>query len=102
MPEKRMQLSEAKAQFSAIVDDVAHGAEAYIIERRGRPVAAVVSVEELERLRAGYAPTDGPRGLLGFVGAWGDIMTNEEVDEFVKDVYEARARDMGRPVNLDE
>ena len=98
---KTVKLAEAKAKFSAIVDDVLHGSGPYVIERRGRPVAAVVSIAELEKLQRHRAGEE-PDPLLALAGLWGDIMTNEEIDDFVKDIYEARARDLGRPVDLSE
>jgi antitoxin Phd len=46
---KRIQLRDAKATLSAVVDDAARG-ERYIITRHGRPEAVVISYGEWERL----------------------------------------------------
>ena len=52
---KGIPLGEAKARLSSLVNAVAYGGERVIIESRGRPKAALVSVGDLERLE-GVAP----------------------------------------------
>ena len=47
---RQVQLREAKAKLSALVEGAAHG-EAALITRRGRPRAVIVGVEEWNRLR---------------------------------------------------
>ena len=47
MTAKRISIAEAKARFSAMVDGVLHRGEHYLIERHGRGVAAMVSIDEL-------------------------------------------------------
>ena len=46
---REIQLKDAKATLSAVVDDAARGKPA-IITRRGKPAAVVVGYEEWERL----------------------------------------------------
>jgi prevent-host-death family protein len=50
VPAKGVPLGEAKAKLSSLVNAVAYGGERVIIESRGRPKAALVSVRDLERL----------------------------------------------------
>ncbi len=95
---KRVSVGEAKAHFSAIVDDVLHEDETYVIERRGKPVAVLISVEDLERLEE--AAKNPSRGALALVGLWGDV-DDAVIDEFIEHVYTERERDNGRPVNLE-
>jgi antitoxin Phd len=45
---RKIQLSDAKARLSAIVDQAARG-RASIIVRRGKPIAVIVGVAEWER-----------------------------------------------------
>lgn len=45
-----VQLRDAKARLSALVEDAAHG-EAAVITRYGAPRAVILGVEEWERLR---------------------------------------------------
>ena len=94
-----MTLAEAKAKFSAVVDEVRRTSHRYVIERHGRPAAAVVSVEDLAKLESeplGAAPA----GALALVGAWSDV-EDEAIDEFLDDVLRSREEDTGRPVGLE-
>jgi prevent-host-death family protein len=101
---KRVSTAQAKAQLSALLEEVANQGAHYIIERRGRPVAALVSIADLKRLLESqeHRAAPQPQGALALVGAWGDILTNEEIDAMVADIYAARERDTGRPVDLDD
>jgi antitoxin Phd len=48
---KEVQLRDAKANFSAVVDDAVRGEET-VITRHGRPEAVVLGFEEWKRLSA--------------------------------------------------
>jgi len=65
---KEVTIAEAKKQLSSWVRNAEYG-ETVVITRRGKPVAALVStqdLEQLERLRAA-----GPDvGLVGLAGGW--------------------------------
>ena len=45
-------MNQARGQFAEILNRAAYGGERIILERRGKPVAAVVSMEDLEDLAA--------------------------------------------------
>ena len=63
-----MPLAEAKAKLSDAVRSAEQG-EAVVITRHGRPVAALVRVEDLERLQRLRAA--GPEGgLASLAGGW--------------------------------
>ncbi len=47
---RQVQLREAKAKLSALVEGAAHG-EAALITRRGKPRAVIVGVDDWNRLR---------------------------------------------------
>ncbi len=89
-------VGEAKKNLSEIMSRVVYKRERFIIERRGRPMAALVSPEDLERLEQEPA---SPRGLLAAVGAWAEF---EELDEVVADVYRQRKRTRDRAVSMEE
>jgi prevent-host-death family protein len=96
---KRTSAADAKAHFSDLLARVAHTGERVIIEKHGKPVAALVNVRDLEKLEQ----TDGsaaPRGALALVGGWGEL-TNEEIDGITEEIYALRRQDKGRPVDLD-
>jgi len=90
-----LSVGEAKKRFSELMSRVVYRGERFLIQRRGRPMAALVSVDDLERLEPEPA---APRGLLAAVGAWADF---EELDEVVQEIYQQRERARDRAVALD-
>ena len=96
---RHISLAQAKATFSAVVDGVLHRGERYVIERHGKAVAALVTLDELERLEAATPSAERPAGALALIGAW-DTVADAEIDAFLADVRAARERDTGREVRL--
>ncbi len=96
---KRISAAQAKAHFSALVAQVAYGGEDYVIERRGKPLAALVSVDDLQRLE-GLRPASRLQGALALVGAWREV-EEQDLDALIADIYAQRARDTGRAVSLE-
>lgn len=97
---KRISAAQAKAHLSELMAQVAYGGEHYVIERRGKPLAALVSVDDLERLEQGLATSARPQGALAIVGAWREV-DDQDLDGLIADIYSQRARDTGRPVSLE-
>ncbi len=75
---------------------VAFNNERFLIARRGKPMAALVSAEDLARLE--QQPTS-TKGVLAAVGAWSEF---DELDQMVEDIYKQRTEALDREVNLDE
>lgn len=90
-----MGVGEAKKRLSELMSRVAYRRERFLIERRGRPMAALVSPEDLELLER--EPV-APKGLLAAVGAWADY---EGLDEVVESIYRQREESQDRPVVLE-
>lgn len=90
---KRVSAAQAKAHLSELMSQVAYGGERVIIERRGKPVAVLIGVKELERLES--TPTHEDDSFLALRGAWG---SDEEIDEFIEHIYHSREQDMPRPL----
>jgi len=90
---KRVSAAQAKANLSELMSHVAYGGERVIIERRGKPMAVLIGVAELERLDRDKAVNEHPFPEL--IGALG---TDEEVDRFIEDIYRSREQDIPRPV----
>jgi prevent-host-death family protein len=88
-------VGEAKKRLSELMSRVVYRGERFLIRRRGRPMAALVSADDLARLEQEPA---APRGLLAAVGVWGDF---EELDEVVQEIYRQRERARDRAVALD-
>ncbi|MDP2953838.1 MAG: type II toxin-antitoxin system Phd/YefM family antitoxin [Chloroflexota bacterium] len=97
---KKVSAAQAKAQLSALMAEVAHGGKHVIIERRGKPMAALVSVTDLERLEQGQATSARPLGALALVGAWREV-EDQEWDALIADLYARREQDAGRPVEIE-
>ena len=95
---EKVRVTEAKAHLSELMARVGYGGERFVIERRGRPLAALVGVEDLERLEKGDS-TSRPVGAIGLVGAWGEA-EEQEVDAVLEEIYAERERDTGRAVDL--
>jgi prevent-host-death family protein len=97
---KHVSAADAKAHFSALLSEVEHGNAHIVIERHGRPVAALVSMEDFVRLPDANDAKE-PQGLLAAVGAWAE-MGDEVIDEMVRHIYEQREKDVPRPVFFPE
>lgn len=65
---RHVPLAEAKARLSECVREAERG-EPVIITRHGRPAAALVSADELQRLDRLRA-ADPSDGLAGLAGGW--------------------------------
>ncbi|MCY3912227.1 MAG: type II toxin-antitoxin system Phd/YefM family antitoxin [Chloroflexi bacterium] len=95
----RVSVAKAKAELSALMATVAYQGQHVIIERRGRPMAALVSVDDLERIGRERAASARPRGALALIGAWSDV-DDREIEAMVADIYAAREQDTGRQVEV--
>ena len=98
---EKVPAAKAKAQLSDLVARVAYGKERIVIEKRGKPRAALVSMEDLEFLELNRSRPQPTQGALALVGIWGDVGDNV-LDELVEDIYRRREQDLGRPVNLED
>ena len=89
-------VADAKKHLSELMSRVAYNHERFLIERRGKPMAALVSADDLVRLEEQSRPT---RGLLAAVGACADF---EEFDAMIENIYLQRGLAQDRVVTLDE
>ena len=96
---RRVSAAQAKAQLSALSAEVAYGGQRVVIERRGTPLVALVSMDDLELLGHGRATSARPHGALALAGAWREVDA-EDLESLVEEIYAARENDAGRPVDL--
>lgn len=68
-----------------MLDRVVHRHELVVIRKRGRSVAAMVPLDEIDELDE----RGGRRGLLAAVGAWAEY---PDPDEFLRIIRKARDR----------
>lgn len=98
---EKIRATEAKAHLSALMARAGYGGERFVIERRGRPLAALVGVEDLERLEGEREDASSrPMGALALIGLLGES-SERKLDAVLEEIYTARERDTGRPVDLD-
>ncbi len=50
---RQVNIAEAKATLSALINEVAYGGEHILLLSRGKPKAALVGIEDLKRLEGG-------------------------------------------------
>ena len=93
---KNLSVADAKKHFSELMGRVAYNKERFLIERHGKPMAALVSTEDLAHLER---EPKAPQGLLAAVGACADF---EDWDLFIENIYRQREMAQDRDVNLDE
>src|SRR4051794_19072297 len=98
---KKISIAEAETQLAELTTRVAEQGEHYVIERDGKPVAALVSIPDLSRLEGEREQDSRPIGFRGLIGLWHDVDL-DEIDKMVADIYAAREKDYGRPVDLSD
>ncbi len=82
---RRIGVAEIKKHFSEIISEVAIKGEQVIIEKKGKPMAAVVSLKDLEMIE--HSDKKKENGLLAAIGAWEDF---DEIEETVAAIYKER------------
>jgi prevent-host-death family protein len=85
-------VAEVKRHFSEVIVEVSRDGEQFIIARKGKPMAALVSLEDLESIEKGGG-TGKKKGLLAAIGAWDDF---EGIEGVVEHIYERRRKAKGR------
>lgn len=94
--------AEAKARLSEFLGRVRHGRERIIISRRGKPVAAIISMDDLHRLENIERENDihtreTEHSIMRAFGGWVD---RDDLDELVETIYADREAALGREVDL--
>ncbi|MBI2912032.1 MAG: type II toxin-antitoxin system Phd/YefM family antitoxin [Chloroflexi bacterium] len=100
-----LSVAEAKARFSDLMARAVHRGERFLIARRGRPMVALVSAADLEKLEQAERSTEA--GLEGkvspphmaMVGALADF---PEYIEILEEIVRDRQKEMPRPFSFDD
>jgi len=100
-----MDTSAIKARLSEFIGRVAYGRERLLVLRRGKPVAALVSVEDLRRLEAleaGGAASEPGHELAAhpIMAAFGGWAGRDDLDELVEEIYADRLATADREITL--
>jgi len=89
---RAIKLTEARSTFSALVNDVYRTHDRVIVEKSGIPVAAIVSVADLERLRRDDDERAAGIALLERFAKQFEQYSAEELEsEVTKAIAEVRA-----------
>jgi prevent-host-death family protein len=96
---RQYSIAQARDHLTRLIHEAERG-EPVELTRRGKPVAAIVSVEDLRRL----PPRPKPRGLWDVIEQWRATMTPEELEELnLEEVYrDVRDRSPGRDFSFPE
>lgn len=92
-----LNVAEAKKKFSELLARVAFKGERFVITRRGKPMAALVGLEDLAVLEEQGDRLLEPQGLSAAAGALADY---EGFEETMTEVYRSRRQAAGRRVKL--
>ena len=95
----KVSTAQAKATLSALITHAANG-QRVVIERRGKPLAALVGMEDLELIKREAPTSPHPQGALVLIGAWSEL-EDEELDALVNHIYAQRLEDTGRQVDME-
>jgi hypothetical protein len=82
-----------ETDINEIADAVSADKEPRILERDGKAVAALVSIEDLNRIVLAGPTSEGIQQALGAIGAWRDMDT----DELRERIYQWRHESPPRP-----
>jgi prevent-host-death family protein len=90
---KVVSVAEVKSHFSEYVSKVAYASEKFIITKRGKPLVALVSIEDLKNIMA----NEEAKGLYEIIGKWKNF---EEIEDDINKIYSSRKKDKGRDVSF--
>ena len=90
---KSVSVAEAKRSFSELMAMVVYKGDEYIVERRGKPMVAIIKSEHLEIIHK----EQERKGLIGIVGKFDDA---QDFVEEVEKVYSLREKSKDREVIL--
>jgi prevent-host-death family protein len=89
---KNIGVAEIKKNFSTVISEVSLKGEHFVVEKKGKPMAALVSVQELQRIE-GLEKMENKKGLLAAIGAWEDF---ENLEGLLSSIYDKRRRSKDR------
>jgi prevent-host-death family protein len=87
-----MKMTDAKQQFSRVVNEVFKTRKRVLVEKGGIPVAAIVTAEDLQRLNQLDAEWEADFAVLDAISApFADVDPDEIEREVAKAIAEVRA-----------
>jgi prevent-host-death family protein len=92
--------ADIKARLSEMISKVVYSHERVVVLRRGKPVAALVSLEDLQRLESLDSTSQAPLAAHPIMRAYGGWAGRDDLDALVAEIYSAREVAAGREVEL--
>ncbi len=92
---KKISTAQLRKELSSLLAQVAANDGQVIIEKRGKPMAALVGVEALELLNQQQTTSADPQGALALAGAWGELK-EREMDALLAGILAERGGDFCR------
>jgi len=92
--------ADIKARLSEMISKVVYGRERLIVLRRGKPVAAIVSLQDLKRLEALDTAASEQSDVHPIMRAFGGWADRDDLDALTSEIYEDRTATPGREVEL--
>jgi len=83
---KSIGVAEVKRHFSDVMIEVSREGKQFIIEKKGKPMAALVNIKDLEAIERKEASSK-KKGLLAAIGAWEEF---DNLDGVVRHIYARR------------
>lgn len=91
---KTIGVAEVKRRFSELVGRISRDGEQFIIQRNGKPVAAMVNLKDFEIVKKSGRREEN-KGLLAAIDAWEDF---EDIDRLIRDIYRERRKAKDRSI----
>lgn len=92
---KKVSTVELRKDLAALLAEVVKSNGQVIIEKRGKPLAALVSVAALDLIGQQTISAD-PQGALAVAGAWGELK-EREMDALLSGIRAERGGEACRP-----
>lgn len=89
----KISVAEAKSNFSEYIARVAFANEKIIITKRGKPIAGLVSINDIKRLKN----ENETAGLKKIIGKWDNF---EEIEPEIKRIFIKRSEEKPRDVSF--
>lgn len=94
---KDISVAEAKSKFSEMIARTIYAGERFIVRRRGKPVAAIVGIDDLKKIQLTDSSEDTGT-LLAAAEAWAEF---KNLDQVIEDIYRSRRKSTDREVTVE-
>lgn len=93
---EEINIATAKKHLSAIINRASSSGTRFILKKRQKPIAAIISIRDLENIKI-EENFEMKGTLLGASKAWTEF---ESLDEIIQDIYLARLVSVDRAVEF--